>query len=177
MGVTSTRGTSFAPASFSCYDSPRGPMLSVHSLTRHQVIPCKGNDWLLSQTFPEVIGGVTSTRHVTSAISFLPRKWCRRTRPINCMAFLLEVWVMVSVIYTLDQLCLFCNVFLLFYKFKFHTFYRLRERLCVHEEIVLRTLACIAWWEISVAHGSFRSLRSWHTLKRSLKCSVIEECV
>ncbi|TNN82345.1 hypothetical protein EYF80_007466 [Liparis tanakae] len=30
----------------------------------NQVMPCKGSYWLLSQTFPEVIGGVTSTLHV-----------------------------------------------------------------------------------------------------------------
>lgn len=64
----------------------------------YQVIPCKGNDWLLSQTFPEVIGGVTSTRHVTSTISFLPRKCCRRTRKLNTMACPLEVCITVCII-------------------------------------------------------------------------------
>lgn len=39
-----------------------------------QVITCKGNYWLLSQTFPEVIGRVTSTQHVTSTMSFLPHQ-------------------------------------------------------------------------------------------------------
>ncbi|KAI4902057.1 hypothetical protein NFI96_027390 [Prochilodus magdalenae] len=41
-----------------------------------QMTLCKSGNWLVSQTFPEIIGGVTSTLHVTSTVSFLPlRKW------------------------------------------------------------------------------------------------------
>lgn len=71
------------PTGFSCYTCSHWPTLSVHSLTRIQVMPCKGNDWLFSQTFPKVIGGVTSTRHVTSSMSFLPRISTRCTPGIT----------------------------------------------------------------------------------------------
>lgn len=67
------RDTSTVSTGFSCYTCSYWPILSVRSLTRIQVMPCKGNDWLLSQTFPKVIGRVASTRHVTSSMSFLPR--------------------------------------------------------------------------------------------------------
>lgn len=49
----------------------------------YQVTPCKGNYWLLSQTFPEVIGGVTSTQLVTSTMSFHPQKHDGKSHRIN----------------------------------------------------------------------------------------------
>lgn len=68
---------------------------SFCSLTHlHQVIPCEGNHWLLSQTFPEVIGGVTSTQHVTSTMSFHPQEepgwaWCINTTACEHRAFVM----------------------------------------------------------------------------------------
>lgn len=58
-------------------------LLEQHELTHifcslahpNQVMSCKDNDWLLSQTFPEMIGGVTNTQHVISTMSFHSRKW------------------------------------------------------------------------------------------------------
>lgn len=63
-------------------------LLELHRLTHvfcslahpNQVMPCKGNYWLLSQTFPEIIGGVMNTQHVISTMSFHSRKWFNARR-------------------------------------------------------------------------------------------------
>lgn len=62
------------------------------------MIPCKGNHWLLSQTFPEMIGGVTSTLHVTSTMSFRPRKEILSSVRLNTAPEGVEIFVMVQII-------------------------------------------------------------------------------
>lgn len=65
-------------------------LLELHDLTHifcslahpNQVMSCKDNYWLLSQTFPEMIGGVMNTQHVISTMSFHSRKW-DHTRRFN----------------------------------------------------------------------------------------------
>lgn len=64
----------------------------------NQVIPCEGNYWLLSQTFPEVIGGVTSTLHVTSTMSFLPLKKNRLTHCISSLLNNIVILIVVQII-------------------------------------------------------------------------------
>lgn len=52
----------------------------------NQVMSCKDNYWLLSQTFPEMIGRVMNTQHVISTMSFHSRKWKHARRfNIQCL--------------------------------------------------------------------------------------------
>lgn len=52
----------------------------------NQVMSCKDNYWLLSQTFPEMIGRVMNTQHVISTMSFHSRKWEHARRfNIQCL--------------------------------------------------------------------------------------------
>lgn len=58
-------------------------LLELHELTHifcslahpNQVMSCKDNYWLLSQTFPEMIGRVMNTQHVISTMSFHSQNW------------------------------------------------------------------------------------------------------